>query len=227
MPGVEARPGQGRRGWTGHYIAVHVGAIHSQVPMEMDRADMDRVREDFVRAAKMAHEAGFDLLQLHFAHGYLLASFISPLTNVRSDEYGGDLEQRMRFPLEVFDAVRAAWPQDKPIAVALSATDYARDGLEVDDAVIAARRLKAHGCDIIAVLAGQTTGDSEPAYGRGFLTPLSDRIRNEAAIPTMVGGYLTKSDEVNTILAAGRADLCIIDPPQLLGQDWRNPYCKQ
>ena len=200
---------------------------HSQVPREMDRADMDRVREDFVRAAKMAHEAGFDLLQLHFAHGYLLASFISPLTNVRSDEYGGDLEQRMRFPLEVFDAVRAAWPQDKPIAVALSATDYARDGLEVDDAVIAARRLKAHGCDIIAVLAGQTTGDSEPAYGRGFLTPLSDRIRNEAAIPTMVGGYLTTSDEVNTILAAGRADLCIIDPPQLLGQDWRNPYGKQ
>jgi anthraniloyl-CoA monooxygenase len=200
---------------------------HSQVPREMDRADMDRVREDFVRAAKMAHEAGFDLLQLHFAHGYLLASFISPLTNVRSDEYGGNLEQRMRFPLEVFDAVRAAWPQDKPISVALSATDYARGGLEVDDAVIAARRLKAHGCDIIAVLAGQTTVDSEPAYGRGFLTTLSDRIRNEAAIPTMVGGYLTTSDEVNTILAAGRADLCIIDPPQLLDQDWRNPYGKQ
>lgn len=200
---------------------------HSQVPREMDRADMDRVREDFVRAAKIAHAAGFDLLQLHFAHGYLLASFISPLTNVRSDKYGGDLEQRMRFPLEVFDAVRAAWPQDKPISVALSATDYARDGLEVDDAVIAARRLKAHGCDIIAVLAGQTTVDGEPAYGRGFLTPLSDRIRNEAAIPTMVGGYLTTSDEVNTILAAGRADLCIIDPPQLLDQDWRDPYGKQ
>jgi len=184
----------------------------------MDRAGMERVREDFVRAAKMAHEAGFDLLQLHFAHGYLLASFISPLTNVRNDEYGGDLEQRLRFPLEVFDAVRAAWPQDKPISAALSATDCARGGLDVDDAVIIARILKTHGCDIIAVLAGQTTVDSEPAYGRGFLTPFSDRIRNEAAIPTMVGGYLTTSDEVNTILAAGRADLCIIDPPQLFDQ---------
>src|SRR5260370_9971091 len=142
----------------------------------MDRADMDRVREDFVRAAKIAHEAGFDLLQLHFAHGYLLASFISPVTNVRGDEYGGDLEQRMRFPLEVFDAVRAAWPQDKPISVALSATDYARDGLEVDDAVIAASRLKAHGCDIIAVLAGQTTVHSEPAHGPRSFPPLRDPI---------------------------------------------------
>lgn len=193
---------------------------HSQVPKEMDRADMDRVRNDFVRATQKAHEASFDLLQLHFAHGYLLASFISPLTNLRNDEYGGDLEHRMRFPLEVFDAVRAAWPQDKTISVALSATDCVRGGLDIDDAVIVARMLKDHGCDIIAVVVGQTTIDSEPAYGRGFLTPFSDRIRNEAGIPTMVGGYLTTSDEVNTILAAGRADLCIIDPPQLNDQYW-------
>jgi len=182
------------------------------------------VREDFVRAALMAHEAGFDLLQLHFAHGYLLASFISPLTNQRNDEYGGDLQHRMRFPLEVFDAVRAAWPQDKPISVALPASDYAKGGFDIDDAVIVARMLRAHGCDIIAVLAGQTTVDSEPAYGRGFLTPLSERIRNEASIPTMVGGYLTTSNEVNTILAAGRADLCIVDPPQLNGRSNREDY---
>jgi anthraniloyl-CoA monooxygenase len=196
---------------------------YNQVPKEMDRADMDRVRDDFALATHRTQEAGFDLLQLHFAHGYLLASFVSPLANHRNDEYGGDLEQRMRFPLEVFDAVRAAWPQEKPISVAISATDCVKGGLEVDDAVIVARMLKEHGCDIIAVVAGQTTIDSEPAYGRGFLTPLSDRIRNEAGIPTVVGGYLTTSDEVNTILAAGRADLCIMDPPQLNDRHWSIP----
>lgn len=185
----------------------------SQVPRQMDRADMEQVRNDFVRAARMAQEAGFDMLQLHFAHGYLLASFLSPLTNLRCDEYGGDLEQRMRFPLEVFDAVRAAWPQDKPISVALSVTDCVKGGFDLEDAVTVARKLKEHGCDMIGVLAGQTTLDAEPAYGRGFLTAFSDQVRNEAAIPTLVGGYLTTSDEINTILAAGRADLCIMEPP--------------
>jgi len=184
----------------------------SQVPKEMELADMERVRDDFVRAAQMAQEADFDLLQLNFAHGYLLASFLSPLTNQRSDEYGGDLEQRMRFPLEVFNAVCAVWPKEKPISVALSATDCVKGGFDIEDAVVVARALKAHGCDIIQVLAGQTTVDGEPAYGRGFLTPFSDRIRNEAGVPTMVGGYLTTSNEVNTILAAGRADLCIMGP---------------
>ena len=182
----------------------------SQVPKEMDRADMDCVRDQFVWAAQLANEAGFDLLQLHMAHGYLLASFLSPLTNQRSDEYGGDLEHRARFPLEVFDALRAAWPADKPMSVALTATDCARGGFEVDDAVAVARLLKERGCDLIEVLAGQTTMNSEPAYGRGFLTHYSDRIRNEAGIPTTVGGYLTTSNEVNTALAAGRADLCIL-----------------
>jgi len=133
----------------------------------------------------------------------------------------------MRYPLEVFDAVRAAWPQHKPISVAISAVDYAKGGLDIDDAIIVAGILKAHGCDIIAVEAGQTTIESEPAYGRGFLTPLSDRVRNEAGIPTIVGGYLTTSDEVNTILAAGRADLCIIDPPQLNDQLWAAPAISQ
>jgi anthraniloyl-CoA monooxygenase len=180
----------------------------------MDRADMEQVCNDFVRAAQMAQEAGFDMLQLHFAHGYLLASFLSPLTNLRCDEYSGDLEQRMRFPLEVFDAVRAAWPQDKPISVALSVTDCVKGGFDVEDAVSVARKLKEHGCDMIEVLAGQTTLDAGPAYGRGFLTAFSDQVRNEAVIPTIVGGYLTTSDEVNTILAAGRADLCIMEPPR-------------
>ena len=192
----------------------------NQVPKEMMRADLDRVRDDFVLAAQRAHQAGFDILQLNFAQGYLLASFISPLTNHRKDEFGGDLEHRMRFPLEIFDAVRATWPQDKPISVTLSASDCVKGDFEVHDAVTVARRLKEHGCDIIAVVIGQTTIDSEPAYGRGFLTPFSDRIRNEAGILTMVGGYLTTSDEVNTIIAAGRADLCIMDPPQLNDQYW-------
>ncbi|MEO8972766.1 MAG: bifunctional salicylyl-CoA 5-hydroxylase/oxidoreductase, partial [Ktedonobacteraceae bacterium] len=173
--------------------------------------DIERVCNDFVQATHMAYEVGFDLLQLHYAQGYLLASFLSPLTNRRTDEYGGSLEQRMRFPLTVFDAVRAAWPDAKPISVAISATDCVQGGSSIEDAVVLARTLKAHGCDIIEVLAGQTTLEGEPLYGRGFLTPLSDRIRNEADIPTIVGGYLTRSNEVNTILAAGRADLCILE----------------
>jgi anthraniloyl-CoA monooxygenase len=199
----------------------------SQVPKEMDRDDMNRVLEDFVRATQKAFEAGFDVLQLNFAHGYLLASFLSPLANLRHDEYGGGLEHRMRFPLEIFDAVRAAWPQDKPISITISASDCAKGGFEVDDAVVVAKMFKEHGCDIIAVVAGQTTIDSEPAYGRGFLTPFSDRIRNEAGILTMVGGYLTTSDEVNTIIAAGRADLCIMDPPQLKDLYWAIPAVAQ
>ncbi|QBD77840.1 bifunctional salicylyl-CoA 5-hydroxylase/oxidoreductase [Ktedonosporobacter rubrisoli] len=184
----------------------------SQIPREMERADMDHVRDEFVRAAQLAQEAGFDLLQLHFAHGYLLASFLSPLSNRRSDEYGGDLAQRMRFPLEVFDAVRACWPAEKPLAVALTASDCVKGGNDIEEAVVIASTLKEHGCDMIVVLAGQTTVESEPAYGRGFLTSFSDHIRNRARIATVVGGYLTTSNEVNTILAAGRADLCMIEP---------------
>src|SRR5205823_953740 len=131
---------------------------------------MERVCNDFVQATRMAQEADFDLLQLHFAHGYLLSSFLSPLTNLRSDAYGGDLGHRMRYPLEVFDAVRAAWPEDKPISIALSVIDCVKGGFDIEDAVVVARTLKVHGCDMIMILAGQTTIDSEPAYGRGFLT---------------------------------------------------------
>jgi anthraniloyl-CoA monooxygenase len=183
----------------------------SRPPTAIDRAGMDHVRNSFVASARIAEQAGFDLLQLHFAQGYLLASFLSPLTNLREDEYGGSLESRALFPLELVDAVREVWPPHKPISVALTADDYAKGGATVEDAIHFACLLKEHGCDLISVHAGQTTPDAEPPYGKGFLTPLSDRIRNEAHIFTMVGGYLSNSNEVNTILAAGRADLCIID----------------
>ncbi len=186
----------------------------SQTPKAMDRDDMARVRGEFAQAAHMAGEAGFDWLHLNFAQGYLLASFLSPLSNKRGDEYGGSLENRLRFPLEVFDGVRAAWPEDRPLSIALTVSDCAKDGLGIDRAVMMAQAFREHGCDMIEVLAGQTIPDAEPSYGHGFLTSLSDRIRNEAGIATMVGGYLTTSDEVNTILAAGRADLCIMELPE-------------
>jgi anthraniloyl-CoA monooxygenase len=193
---------------------------HSQVPRAMNRADMDDVRGAFARAAGMAAQAGFDLLELHFAHGYLLASFISPLTNRRGDEYGGSLMNRLRFPLEVFDAVRAVWPTGKPISVRLSATDWKKGGLEPADAVQTARELKAHGCDIIDVSAGNTVPDQAPEYGRLFQTPFSDRIRLEADIPTMTVGAVASYSDVNSILAAGRADLCVLARAHLYDPYW-------
>jgi anthraniloyl-CoA monooxygenase len=182
-----------------------------QVPTPMDREDMDRVVADFARAAGEARDAGFDALLLDFGHGYLIATFLSPLTNLRDDEYGGSPERRTRFPLEVFDAVRAAWPRNRPLGVALTVTDWARGGIEPDEAVATARVLKDRGCDLIRVLAGQTTWRSRPEYGRMFAVPYSDRVRNEAGLATMVRGAITTYDEMNTILAAGRADLCILD----------------
>jgi anthraniloyl-CoA monooxygenase len=193
---------------------------HSQVPKEMDREDMDRVREQFVRAARMADEAGFDMLEIHMAHGYLLASFISPLTNVRRDEYGGPLDNRLRYPLEVFDAVRAVWPAGKPISVKISATDWAPGGLTADEAVQVARRLKEHGCDLITVSTGQTVPHQQPAYGRLYQTPFSDRIRHEAGIATMTVGAIASYADVNSILAAGRADLCALARAHLYDPYW-------
>lgn len=187
----------------------------SQVPKQMTRQDMNDVRDDFVRAATMAIEAGFDMLELHFAHGYLLSSFISPLTNRRTDEYGGSLENRMRFPLELFDAVRRAWPEQRPISVRISATDWVPGGLTVDDAVEASRMLAAHGCDIIDVSSGMTTMEAAPIYGAMFQTPFADRIRNEAGIPTMALGNIQNWDQVNTIIVAGHADLCVLARPHL------------
>jgi anthraniloyl-CoA monooxygenase len=158
---------------------------HSPVPKEMGRDDMECVRGQFVRAAGMAGEAGFDLLEIHFAHGYLLASFISPLTNVREDEYGGTLENRMRFPIDVLRAVRGAWPAPRPLSVRISAVDWAPGGITDDDAVEMARMIRATGADIVDVSAGQTVPHQKPKYGRQFQTPFSDRVRHEAGIHTM------------------------------------------
>jgi anthraniloyl-CoA monooxygenase len=199
---------------------------HSQVPRAMTRDDMDGVRDDFVRAAQMAEEAGFDMLELHFAHGYLLASFLSPLTNHREDAYGGELSKRLRFPLEVFDAVRAAWPQPKPISVRISATDWAPGGNDAGDAVEIARALQAHGCDIIDVSAGQTVVDDDPKYGRLFQTPFSDRIRLELGMPTMTVGNISSYTDVNSILAAGRADLCVLARAHLYDPYWTRHAAK-
>jgi anthraniloyl-CoA monooxygenase len=193
---------------------------YSQVPRAMDRADMEGVRADFVRAAGMAAEAGFDLLELHFAHGYLLASFLSPLTNRRADEYGGDLAGRARFPLEVFDAVRAAWPAARPMAVRVSATDWMEGGTGPEEGVALARLLRAHGCDIVDVSAGQTVPEQTPAYGRLYQTPFSDRIRHEAGIPTMTVGNVVSYADVNSIVAAGRADLCVLARAHLYDPYW-------
>lgn len=191
-----------------------------QVPREMTRADMDRVRDDFVRAVGQAVEAGFDMVELHCAHGYLLSSFLTPVSNRRTDAYGGSLENRLRFPLEVFRAMRAAWPDDRPMSVRLSATDWVEEGLTAEEAVAIARAFAAAGCDLIDVSAGQTTPEARPVYGRMFQTPFSDRIRNEAGVATMAVGNIYEPDHVNGILAAGRADLCALARPHLADPNW-------
>ncbi len=190
------------------------------IPKPMDRIDMDRVREEYVRAAEMAVEAGFDLLEIHFAHGYLLASFISPLTNTREDAYGGPLDHRLRYPLEVLRAVRAVWPEDRPISVRISAVDWAPGGMTADDAVEVARRIAEAGGDIVDVSAGQTVPWQRPRYGRQFQTPFADRIRHEVGIPTMAVGNISSFMDVNTILAAGRADLCCLARAHLWEPYW-------
>ena len=189
---------------------------NSQTPRELTRADMAAIREQFVRATKHALAAGFDLLELHAAHGYLLASFISPLTNQRSDEYGGVLANRLRFPLEVFDACREVWPSSKPISVRISATDWMPGGLSEDEAVEVARQFHERGCNLIDVSAGQTHPDAKPIYGRMFQTPFSDRIRNELRnVATIAVGNIQTWDQVNTIVVSGRADLCALARPHL------------
>ena len=193
---------------------------HSQIPKAMDRADMERVQADFVKAASMAEAAGFDMLELHMAHGYLLASFVSPLTNTRTDAYGGTLDNRLRYPLAVFDAVRAVWPAARPISVKISATDWADGGVTPEESVEFARRLKAHGCDLVTVSTGQTVAHQHPAYGRLYQTPFSDRIRHEAGIATMTVGAVASYADVNSILAAGRADLCALARGHLYDPYW-------
>jgi anthraniloyl-CoA monooxygenase len=190
------------------------------VPKAMDRADMDRVKADFVAAAKRAAEAGFDWLELHCAHGYLLSAFISPLTNRREDDYGGSLGKRLRWPLEVFAAVRAVWPAERPMSVRISAHDWVEGGITPGDAVQIARAFKAAGADLIDVSSGQVSPEQKPTYGRMYQTPFADRIRQEAGIATMAVGAITEADHVNAIVSAGRADLCAIARPHLANPAW-------
>ncbi len=191
-----------------------------QVPRELTRSEMEEIRDAFVRAANMAQEAGFDMLELHCAHGYLLSSFITPLLNRRTDEYGGTFENRLRYPLEVFHAVRAVWPSDRPISVRISATDWMAGGISGDDAVEIARAFKVAGADLIDVSTGQTSPDAKPVYGRMFQTPYADQIRNEIGIATMAVGNVTDADQINAILAAGRADLVALGRPHLADPFW-------
>jgi anthraniloyl-CoA monooxygenase len=192
----------------------------NQVPRPMARADIDRVLAAFVRATEMAEKCGFDMVELHCAHGYLLSAFITPLMNRRDDEYGGVLENRLRFPVEVFAAMRAVWPQHKPMSVRISATDWVEDGITGADSVAIAKAFAGAGADIIDVSAGQTSIRAKPIYGRMFQTPFSDRIRNEAGIATMAVGNIFEPDHVNSIIASGRADLCCLARPHLADPYW-------
>ncbi|MBP6900551.1 MAG: bifunctional salicylyl-CoA 5-hydroxylase/oxidoreductase [Burkholderiaceae bacterium] len=192
----------------------------SQVSQALSRAGMDEVRDQFVAATQAAEAAGFDWLELHCAHGYLLSAFISPLTNQRDDDYGGSLENRLRFPLEVFRAVRAAWPQHKPMSVRISAHDWVEGGITPADAVEIAKAFKAAGADMIDCSSGQVSKKEKPVYGRMFQTPFADRIRQEAGIPTIAVGAISEADHANSILAAGRADLCAVARPHLANPAW-------
>jgi anthraniloyl-CoA monooxygenase len=231
--GHSGRKGSTQLGWedgdaplqAGNWPLMSASAIPwsagNAVPKAMTRADMDLVRDQFVAATQMAERAGFDMIELHAAHGYLISSFISPLSNIRSDDYGGSLENRLRWPLEVFRAMRAVWPADRPMAVRISASDWVGDeGVTPDEAVEIARAFAAAGADIIDVSAGQTSTDAKPVYGRMFQTPFSDRIRNEAGLATMAVGNITEADQVNGILLAGRADLVALARPHLADPYW-------
>jgi anthraniloyl-CoA monooxygenase len=225
--------GSTRLGWEGNDVPLDEGnwpvmaasdvpwSPINQVPRPMTRTDMDAVREQFVSAVRMGLECGFDMVELHAAHGYLLSSFITPLQNKRSDEYGGSLENRLRYPLEVFAAMRAAWPSDRPMSVRISATDWAgEDGITPGDAVRIGEAFAEEGADLIDVSAGQTWTGQQPVYGRMFQTPFSDRIRNEGKLATMAVGNIYEPDHANSILAAGRADLVALARPHLIDPFW-------
>ena len=231
--GHSGRKGSTQLGWEegdaplaeGNWPVMSASAIPwssaNQVPRAMDRSDMERVCTEFVTATEMALRAGFDMIELHAAHGYLISSFISPLSNQRDDEYGGDLTNRMRYPLEVFEAMRAVVPADMPMSVRISANDWVGDhGVTPDDAVAIAQAFTDAGADIIDVSAGQTSIDAQPVYGRMFQTPFSDRIRNETGIATMAVGNIYEPDHVNSILMAGRADLVCLARPHLADPYW-------
>nr|MBA3897486.1 bifunctional salicylyl-CoA 5-hydroxylase/oxidoreductase [Sphingomonadaceae bacterium] len=225
--------GSTKVGWEGYDVPLDGGnwpviaasdvpwSKDNQVPRAMTRADMDEVRDQFVEATRNAEQAGFDMVELHCAHGYLLSSFITPLTNKRTDDYGGCLDNRLRFPLELFRAMRAAWPEDKPMSVRISANDWMGDlGVTPDEAVEIARAFSAAGADLIDVSAGQTWAECSPVYGRMFQTPFADQVRNEAHVATMAVGNIYETDHVNSILAAGRADLVAMARPHLIDPMW-------
>ena len=230
--GHAGRKGSTKLGWEGtdepldadNWPLISASAIpyleESQVPRAMTREDMDRVKADFVQAARWSAEIGVDLLELHCAHGYLLSSFLSPLTNIRGDEYGGDHAARARYPLEVFRAIRAVWPEDRPISVRLSCHDWYDGGNTADDTAIFAAMFRDAGADLIDCSSGQVTPDEQPVYGRLFQTPFSDRIRNEVGVATVAVGAISEADHVNSIIAAGRADLCAIARPHLADPAW-------
>lgn len=231
--GHAGRKGSTRRGWEGSDVPLADGnwalisasalpwADDNQTPRQMTRQDMDLVRDQFCEAVIRADRAGFDMIELHAAHGYLISSFISPLSNRREDEYGGDLAGRLRFPLEVFSAMRAVWPADKPVSVRISAHDWVgAAGVTPSEAVLIAKAFHEAGADIIDVSAGQTSTMAKPQYGRMFQTPFSDRIRNEVGIPTMAVGNIHEEDHANSILLAGRADLVCIGRPHLADPYW-------
>jgi anthraniloyl-CoA monooxygenase len=225
--------GSTRLGWEGNDVPLDDGnwpvmsasdvpwSPVNQVPLPMTRADMDLVRDQFVAAVRMGLDAGFDMVELHAAHGYLLSGFLTPLQNRRADEYGGSLENRLRYPLEVFVAMRAAWPSDRPMSVRISATDWAGEsGITPDDAVEIGEAFAREGADLIDVSAGQTWADAQPVYGRMFQTPFSDKIRNEGRLATMAVGNIYEPDHANSILAAGRADLVALARPHLIDPFW-------
>ena len=231
--GHSGRKGSTQVGWEhgdaplaqGNWPVISASALPwtpaNQVPKAMDRADMDKVLLQFISATEMAKRAGFDMIELHAAHGYLISGFISPVSNVRTDQYGGSLENRMRYPLEVFAAMRAEWPGAKPMSVRISAHDWmGTDGVTPSEAVEIAAMFGAAGADVIDVSAGQTSPDATPVYGRMFQTPFSDRIRNEAGLATMAVGNITQAEQVNQILLAGRADLVCLARPHLADPYW-------
>ena len=225
--------GSTRLGWEGNDVPLESGNWQvmsasdvpwspiNQVPKPMTRADMEAVREQFVTAVRMGLEAGFDMIELHAAHGYLLSSFITPLQNRRTDEYGGSLDNRLRYPLEVFAAMRVAWPSDRPMSIRISATDWAgEDGITPEESVLIGEAFAREGADLIDVSAGQTWAEQQPVYGRMFQTPFSDRIRNEGRLATMAVGNIYEPDHANSILAAGRADLVALARPHLVDPFW-------
>lgn len=249
--GHAGRKGSTRLAWDGMDLPLESGnwplvsasplkyRDESATPAELDEADMNAMIDEFVGATKNADLAGFDMIEMHAAHGYLLASFLSPLTNQRTDKYGGSVENRLRFPLEMFNAMRAAWPQHKPMSVRISATDWSEGGLNEDDLLDICAAFKKAGVDVINVSTGQTVSDEKPIYGRMFQVPFADKIKHRVGIPTIVAGNITNADQVNTVILSGRADLVALARPHLTnaqftadaaarsgyqGVDWPNPY---